>query len=309
MGRAVSPGASVTASLAHLDPALLRSLCERAQTVRWGVAPGRFETVLTRSVEKALPGELPRGPHVEKYLGALHLGDLALACACEDGHEGAWEHFVREYRPQLYRAASALDPTGGARALADALYADLFGLKERDGVRQSLLRHFHGRSTLATWLRAVLSQRHVDRMRADRRLAPLPEEHEGLGKEAAMPTLSAPDRPRQVAALMTALAAAISDLPARDRLRLACYYAQELTLAQTGRLTGEHEATVSRHLTRTRRDVRRAVEERLKREHGMADAEVSECFADAVEDVGALDLADVLGKAEPRKDSVPDRST
>src|SRR5436190_9715263 len=91
------------------------------------------------------------------------------------GDEAAWERFVRDYRPGLYKAAAAIDPSGGARDLADALYAELFGLNERDGVRQSLLRYFHGRSSLATWLRAVLAQRYVDRLRASRRVAPLPE--------------------------------------------------------------------------------------------------------------------------------------
>ena len=103
---------------------------------------------------------------LERYLKSLHLEDLALACACADGDEAAWEHFVREYRPSLYRAADALDPSGRARELADSLYADLYGTTERAGERRSLFRYFHGRSSLPTWLRAVLAQRHVDAIRA-----------------------------------------------------------------------------------------------------------------------------------------------
>ena len=80
---------------------------------------------------------------------------------------------MREYRPILYRSADAIDPGGGARELADSIYADLFGLQERDGERRSLFRYFHGRSSLATWLRAVLAQRQVDRVRSTRRLTPL----------------------------------------------------------------------------------------------------------------------------------------
>ena len=92
------------------------------------------------------------------------------------GDEQAWEHFVLVQRPLLYRAADALDPGGGARDLADSLYADLFGLGEHAGERQSLFRYFHGRSSLTTWLRAVLAQRHVDRLRTNRRLDALPDE-------------------------------------------------------------------------------------------------------------------------------------
>ena len=93
-----------------------------------------------------------------RTVNASYAADLELARRCAAGEEPAWERFVLEYRPVLYRAADALDPTGGARDLADALYADLYS--------QSLFRYYQGRSSLATWLRAVLSQRYVDRLRA-----------------------------------------------------------------------------------------------------------------------------------------------
>ena len=64
-------------------------------------------------------------------LSSLHLEDLALACACALGDAAAWDHFVLEMRPGLYRAADALDPTGAARELADSLYADLYGVDQR----------------------------------------------------------------------------------------------------------------------------------------------------------------------------------
>ncbi len=291
--------------MAHLESALLRDVYDHAQAARWAVTPARLDAAIERSIAKAFPTSTPGAPELAKYVRALHLEDLALAAACEDGHEGAWEHFVREFRPHLYRAAAAIDPGGGARDLADALYADLFGLKERDGARQSLFRYFHGRSSLLTWLRSVLSQRHVDRIRAGRRTDPLPDDEQSLPAPQDLP---APDRPRQVAALVVALAAAITRLTPRDRLRLACYYAQNLTLAQIGRMTGEHEATVSRHLTRARKDVRQDIEAQL-RQQGMADAEIAECIAEAVDDVGALDVADLLSDREPRKDSLQNRST
>ena len=56
----------------------------------------------------------------------------------------------------------------------------------------------------------------------------------------------------------------MAQLDPRDRLRLGCYYAQQLTLAETGRLLKEHEATTSRQLARTRKDIREAVEQDLR---------------------------------------------
>jgi hypothetical protein len=102
-----------------------------------------------------------------------------------------------------------------------------------------------------------------------------------------------------------ALAAAVDRLEPRDRLRLACYYAQDLTLAQIGRMLREHEATTSRHLARTRKVLREEVERRL-RQQGMTPAEVSECVASVADDAGTMDLAEIFSN---RKNAHQDRST
>jgi RNA polymerase sigma factor (sigma-70 family) len=231
--------------------------------------------------------------------------DLELARRCAAGEEPAWEQFVLEFRPVLYRAADALDPGGGARDLADALYADLFS--------KSLFRYYQGRSSLATWLRAVLSQRYVDRVRAQKRIEPLPDEGDGPRTPSA-PAVEPPDPglSRNVARLRGALGDAIDRLDARDRLRLGCYYVQALTLAETGRLIKEHEATVSRQLARTRRDLRQDVERQL-RAAGLSDAQLAECVDAAAADAGSLDLRELLGDhagdaGSSRKKTARDRS-
>ncbi|MDH4065996.1 MAG: sigma-70 family RNA polymerase sigma factor [Acidobacteriota bacterium] len=290
--------------MVHIPTALAARLHSQAEAERWGVAIDTFTEALETSARKA--GATDAGT-LGRYLGALHLQDLALACACAHGHEAAWEHFVREFRPALYRAASAIDPAGG-RELADSLYAELFGLKERDGERQSLFRYFHGRSSLGTWLRAVMAQRHVDGVRAGRRLEPLPEE-DTPGAPGSVDT-AVEDRPeahRFVATLQLALSAAVGRLAPRDRLRLGWYYAQEMTLAEIGRVLSEHEATVSRHLSRTRKALRADVEKQLTAQ-GMGPREIDECFAAAADDPGTLDLATLLGTEAPRKNARLDRS-
>jgi RNA polymerase sigma-70 factor (ECF subfamily) len=243
---------------------------------------------------------------MERYLASLHIADLALGEACALGREPAWDHFVLQHRPVLYRAADALDPAGGARELADALYADLYGMRQNEGGRQSLFRYFHGRSSLATWLRAVLAQRHVDALRAHRRLEPLPDD-EGVVPDVAVRD-SDPDRLRLVPLVERALQAAIDGLPAKDRLRLRSYYAVQLTLAEVGRVTGEHEATVSRHLARARRTLRGDVERRLREEAGLTGEQIARGFELALEDPGGLDLQQVFERAADRKESPPDRS-
>src|SRR5687767_66076 len=162
--------------MSRIHDGQIARLYRKAQAERWGVPFAPFAEALERSVEQWSAGRAPGGD-VEPYLSTLHVEGLALACACAAGHDAAWDHFVIEYRPVLYRAADALDHTGGARELADALYAELYGLKERDGARATLFRYYHGRSSLATWLRAVLTQRHIDHRRAHRRLESLPDEN------------------------------------------------------------------------------------------------------------------------------------
>jgi len=233
---------------------------------------------------------------------ADHQADLDLAAACAAGDEVAWERFVRDFRPGLQRAAQAMDPRGGPD-LADELFAELYGLRERDGERQSLFRYFHGRSSLATWLRAVLAQRHVDRIRATRRLVPLPEDDAPPRTDASARSRSGqadPDESACRAAVRSALAEAIGRLEPRDRLRLRCYYVQDLTLAAIGGMFREHEATASRHLARVRRELRVSVETVMRETHGFGDSGLADCLRSVMNDAGDLDLGAMLARTGDR---------
>jgi RNA polymerase sigma-70 factor, ECF subfamily len=291
--------------LTLVDAVVVRRLYERAKAERWNLPIDVLAEALQTSAERAFgPQGAPPG-ELQRYLESLHLEDLAVACACAEGSDQAWEQFVREHRPILYRAADALDPSGSARELADSLYADLFGLTDRGAGRQSLFRYFHGRSSLATWLRSVLAQRHVDLIRGRRRTEPLPEE--GDPRVAPPSARVAPDHEDRVAVIERSLRQAVQRLGSRDRLRLASYYAHDLTLAQVGRLLGEHEATSSRQLARTRRTLRKDVEQLLRNE-GLGTAQIDEYLAAVVDDAGTMDLERVLDTETVGKESVPDRS-
>jgi RNA polymerase sigma factor (sigma-70 family) len=282
-----------------IDRGLLERVFREADAARWQVSLEEFGATLTAGATRAFAGGVPSRRELEKFLSSLHLNDLALACACAAGRETAWDHFVREHRPVLYRAADALDPTGGAREIADSLYADLYGMAGAAADRRSLFRYFHGRSSLATWLRAVLSQRHVDLIRARRRTEALPEGDDAIAVAPAEPD---PDRASLTRLIETTLRTAVDRLASKDRLRLRSYYAAEMTLAQIGRLTGEHEATVSRHLARTRRDLRRAIEQDLRDQAHLNEAQIARALELAVEDSDALDLREVFDLAPDRKE-------
>ena len=273
---------------------------------RWGLSADELADAVEGSLRHAFPGGGPTGRERERYLATLHVEDLALATACALGRDQAWDHFVLEHRPVLYRAADALDPSGGAREIADALYADLYGMRAAEGERRSLFRYFHGRSSLATWLRAVLAQRHVDALRAKRGVEPLPEDERGL--PAVGTVQQDPDRVVLVPLVERAITTAIDELPPKDRLRLRSYYVAQLTLAEIGRITGEHEATVSRHLSRTRRSIRTTVEATLRDQGGLSGAQIARAFELAVEDPEGFDLQQVFDRPADRKESSRDRS-
>jgi RNA polymerase sigma-70 factor len=293
------------ARAARMDRKTIASLYRSAGAARWDLAEEDFASVLARSVA----GRFPDGAgerETNEYVNGLRHADLALAVACEKGHAGAWEHFVDAYRPVLQRAASALlrDDSRG-KELADSLWAELWGLEERDGRRRSRLAYYHGRSSLAGWLRALVAQRHVDLLRAERRTEPL-EAREAEVPDGRTPPLDGADPARRglAAIFREALLAVLGLLAPRDRLRLSLYYRKGLTLAEIGRVFGEHESSASRKLERIRRGIRRDVERRLRRDHGLDEARIASCYEHAARD-WTDDLGEALSGARDRPRSVP----
>jgi RNA polymerase sigma-70 factor len=312
--------------LAALPERCLASLYTRSGADRWGLSREQFDESLRSCVAHYFsgvagrPGSAAAAVEIERHLESLRLEDLALASACAAGLAAAWEHFVARYHEDLYGAArailgSARDPER-ARELADSLYADLYGLEGADGARRKpLFVYFHGRSSLGTWLRAVLAQRHVDTIRAGRRVVSLDDspEHAEQSEAAAAaraprPSAPDPDRARFLPLLHAALQDALALLPSRDRALLRTYYVDAHTLAEIGRSLGEHESTVSRQLERCRRELRARVERLLLHgvpakdgnaaRPGLNPTQVDRCFEYALED-WPFDLARSLDSAAP----------
>src|SRR5438445_4879559 len=294
---------------------LLEWLYAQSQAGRWEIPRERFAAALERSARKALTPGTVTPQKLQNYLRALHLEDLTLAVACADGGEAAWEHFFASYRTYLRAAAAAIlhSPSASAEAcdLADSLFSELYGLAPGKGAERSLFRYFHGRSSLKTWLRAILAQRHIDSIRAGRRFEELAADETGDTRQS-MPlgpeTLPGdPHRERYVASFTRALQTALERLEPREKERLRLYYAEEKTLAEIGRLLGAHESSVSRHLDRVRRDLRQAVEDILRHglcaangfaaQPGLSDAEIALCLEYCAGD-SPMDLDKLLPRSK-----------
>ena len=303
------------AQIVAASPAKIDWFFRQSKSGRWGLSLERFAASLQRSAEKRLASGNLAPEKVEEYFAALHLEDLGLATACMENSEPAWEYFVAEYRPYLRAAAAAVlrssSSSPEACELADSLFAELYGLVDGARRERSLFRYFHGRSSLKTWLRAVLAQRHIDAIRAGRRFESLDEDGakppsaqliQKITHAVSVPPTD-PHRDRYTTLFVRALEASIAALDSRDEQRLRLYYRQEQTLAEIGRQLGEHESSVSRNLDRIRLALRRTVEETLRKgcpaangfaaELGLSDAQISLCFEYASADA-PFDLEKLL---------------
>jgi RNA polymerase sigma-70 factor len=295
-------------SLAALEPFLVRysplaaELYTQANAARWSLPEPEFSEALRRSAEKRFAGIAVAPEAVDAYLRSLQLEDLALARACSRGSESAWEFFMENFRAEMRRAARAiLRGSGGgddarAEELADSLYAELYGVRtDSEGVRKSLFEYFHGRSKLSTWLHAVLAQRQVDRVRADSKTVSLDEESKTDEPRSSAAHIESPPvdphRDRYLSRVDRALSSALSNLPSRERLLVASYYVDQMTLAAIGRMIHEHESTVSRQLDRIRRSLRERVTEELLRDIPAADGEAADPGLDRAQVAAALDYA------------------
>jgi len=269
-----------------IEKAIERCWEKAAAPSEWNLKREELTRAIQKSVAHRFAGVSPDERAIEAYLGTLQVRDLALARACSGGNAAAWDYFVAQFRPELYRAARAIAGDANSRELADSLYADLYGLRESGGQRKSLFDYFHGRSKLSSWLRAVLAQRYVDEIRRTRKTESIEDESGAETREVNAAVSAAqtrsddldPERSRHLAALQAALAMVLGALDPQDRLRLAYYYIDGHTLREIGRMLGEHEATVSRKIDRARRDVRQRVEAALRDDKNWTDAQVKLCF-------------------------------
>jgi len=307
-----------------------RALFAESGAEVWQLSFNHFQAALARGATKRFGQSNISAAQFDEYSATLHLNDLALACACAQGSERAWEDFVAQYRGYLRVAASAIlrrapdDPA--AVELADSLITDLYGLSVAASpnhfasppAARSLFRYFHGRSSLKTWLRAVLAQRHVDAFRAGKKFdslddSPLDGESRRIREPAVVQLPADPRREHYHHKFREALAFALAALEPRDRTRLQLYYAEDRTLAEIGREIGEHESSVSRNLERVRKELRATVEGLLRAGKapinggpaaadsrsapGLDDAQIALCIQYAAEDA-AFDLDKLL---EPQK--------
>ncbi|HYO90284.1 MAG TPA: sigma-70 family RNA polymerase sigma factor, partial [Pyrinomonadaceae bacterium] len=234
---------------------------------------------------------------VDEFLDALHADDLCLIVACERGDQTAWGDLVERYGATVRSAARSAAPNeDAAEDLSQSIWAELHGLRVReDGRPAGKIAYYSGRGSLGGWLRAVVGQLAIDQHRKSARLVQTEEDADfdrlardsHAGEESFSATSSAPDpehalsENRAARDVEAALAAALGELEAEDRLLVKLYYFDGLRLREAGAVLGVHEATASRRLTRIHAEVRRRVEAILVKEHGWTQDEATRSLSEA----------------------------
>ena len=285
----------------HAFKSEIKALLARIER-RYSVSDAEVTCAVHASAKKYLSETLDQtsgnpGPSAEsrkavgEFLSTLNADDLCLATACAKGDDAAWEDFFREYRSYLVSVARTMtQDAGAAEQLADSTFAELYGLRESGGARISKFSFYSGRGSLRGWLRAVVFQLSADHHRQSSRLVQTeePEDMDRLAHAAEKTDHKpAPDldyvRERYRDRVAQALRRAMTDLEPRERLLLAYYYYDEMTLRQIGNLFDVHEATISRWLTKVQKRVRKLVEKGLARDHSFNRREVAEAIELAAE--------------------------
>jgi len=258
---------------------------QTSKAEKFGITQKQFEGWALGVAQKYLPPETTQA-EAEDFLGSLRLEDLALARACAAGHERAWEQFMSRFRELLYDAALGIaKESSQAKDLADSIYADLYGMSERDGQRVSKLSSYMGRGSLEGWLRTVIAQEFINRYRSRKRLVSLEEEEEDGSQFAAPdPAPVVSSDPRVDSAVDQCLAA----LDNESRAILSAYYLDGRKLAEIGRMLGFHEATASRKLDRITKALRKSIRDGLIK-GGMSKRQAEEALETDVRDL-AIDV-------------------
>ena len=277
--RAQSGGAEIAAEL-----------YARSGAAAYGTTAEQFALILEEILRKYVPNAEP-GEKTE-FCAGLRLEELALARACAAGNEHAWEDFISRYRQKLHGMALQITREASqASELADSIFAELYGLSEREGVRNSKLVFYTGRGSLEGWLRTVMSQEFINRYRKQKKTVSLEEQTEdGVQFVANQPEpVSSGD-----ARLEAATDAALGELSSEDRFTLASYYLDGRTLAEIARALGLHESSVSRRLDRLSSALRKRILEGL-RTRGMSHAQATEALETDVRDLN-VDLRSRLAQ-------------
>ncbi len=235
---------------------------------------------------------------IRDFARKLNTIDLYLASACGARGEAAWQRFAFLYRRVLRDLHQFISPgMEAASDLGDQTLIDMF-LPDRSG--QSRIASYDGRSSLATWLRVIVTNRSInERQRACnrvRRVEPEVEIPDGTAVETLDTTLVTS---RYEKVLSDSLQSACLDLTNQDRLILLWRFEKGLQLGQIAKLIGVHQSTVTRQMERMLRRLRSDVVGILASKYQLTEEAIDEALTTFSDPAHSISLLGFLRESTP----------
>jgi RNA polymerase sigma-70 factor len=211
-------------------------------------------------------------------VASLHTNDLLLSVACARGSNAGWQRFYVLYRKYLSDLSRhLLARHSDAEELSQTIWIDLF-LPDRSG--QSRIASYDGRSSLATWLRVVVSNRVInERQRKGMAAGNLDAIPEPADPGALQDVEANVCRERYRDMILSAFEGASCRLEPQERLIVLLRYDQGLQLGEIARLFSVHQSTITRQLDRVVNRLRGDVVSQLSVNYGLDGAAIDECLS------------------------------
>lgn len=272
-------------------PAYFSELYELSEGRALGLAFAHFAEALLSVGRRFLPPTAAPA-QISRFYRSLHLKDLALAQACSQGSEAAWQCFLSRYHDKLYSAALVVAKNDSiARDLSESISGELF--QRREGTNEAAsckLASYSGRGSLEGWLKAILANAYVDRYRSQRKVLSLDQRIATIGMAClSQPptqerTLRYGNEPDFAGRLHRAIDEALSQRTPEQRFVLAAYFFDGWTLSEIAKRLTVHESTVSRRIDRTLRELRASIVRSL-RDGGMSPRQIEEVLRSDIQDL------------------------
>lgn len=207
-------------------------------------------------------------------LGALHAGDLYLACACAHGDAAAVAIFERDFVSKLAPAlrSTGLDGSATEEVTQRVREAVLVGTNGVPGIAG-----YSGRGPLRSWLRAV-AVRHAMMEFRGRKETPVGDDAMLEMPAVANDPQLAPWKEQYAAAFRSAFEHAINALDENQRTLLRQHHIDRLSIDALAALHKVHRATAARWIAAAREALLTAMRERVVQLLPISGSELESAF-------------------------------